>query len=199
MKLYFDCETSGLVHRDLPAEHPHQPHLVQLGVVLATDAGSEVSSAELVVRPTGWTIPEGASRVHGITSGIAAEIGVPLATVLSVFLQLRANASELVAFNMDFDDLVMRAAIARSGRTPSNAGPSKLTCCMRDAAEIMKLPPTDRMRAAGFEKYKPPNLKEAHQHFLGEGFEGAHSALADARACMRVHLAMMKLATEVPY
>lgn len=192
MILFYDTETTGFVQKDLPPEHPTQPHLVQLGLILATDTGQEVSFAELIVRPKEYKIPDGAAKVHGVTTSIAEECGVPLATVLSVFFQLRANSKEIVSFNMDFDDMVMRAAIARSGRTPSHPGPAAQTCCMRLAAPIMALPPTAKMQAAGFLKHKPPNLMEAHEYFCKEKFEGAHSALVDARACMRVYFAMRK-------
>ena len=193
MILVYDTETTGLVHSDLAADHGLQPHLVQLGLVLVTDTGQEVASAELMVKPDGYSIPEGAAKIHGITTAIATECGVPLATVLSVFTQLRANAKELVAFNMDFDDLVIRSAISRLGRKPSHPGPALRTCCMRAAMPIMKLPPTAKMMAAGYDKYKPPNLKEAHRFFCGEDFVKAHSALADARACLRIHFAMLKM------
>lgn len=196
MILVFDTETSGLTQPTLPADHPAQPHLVQLGAILATEDGREVCVVELIVRPDGWSIPEQAARVHGITTEVAHDVGVPLATVMSVFLNLRARASELVAFNMDFDELVMRAAVARLGKTPSHPGPDKRTCAMRMAAPIMELPPTARMIAAGFDKFKPPNLMEAHEFFVGERFAGSHSALADARACMRV-LSVMRM-MEVP-
>lgn len=186
MILCYDTETTGLVDQRQPEDHPTQPYLVQLGAVLLTDSWAEVSVVELVVRPEGWTIPERAARVHGITTEIAMEIGVPMRTVLSVFYNLRARARELVAFNMDFDDLVMRANAARFKAVPSHPGPELKTCCMREATPIMALPPTAKMKAAGFDHHKPPNLMEAHTHFMGTGFHGAHSALADARAAVSI-------------
>lgn len=191
--LFFDTETSGFVQKDFPPEHPGQPHLVQLGAILATSSGKEVTCVDLVIRPPkGFQIPDGAAKTHGITTELANAIGIPLASAMSVFLQLRANCSEIVAFNSDFDDLVMKAAIARLGVTPSHPGPGKLTCCMRAAEPVMKLPPTARMKATGYgDKFKAPNLQEAYKFFVDDkGFEGAHSALVDARATMQVYFAM---------
>ena len=190
--LFVDTETGGLTQPSLPADHPSQPQLVQLGVILADDQAHEIASAELIVRPDGWSIPDAAARVHGITTELAKAVGIPLTTVLSVFLNLRANADEIVAYNLDFDDLVMRAAIARTGRSPASPGPSRRTCCMRLATPIVDLPPTAKMQAAGFLKNKPPSLTEAHQFFFSEGFKGAHGALADARACARIFFEMRK-------
>jgi DNA polymerase III subunit epsilon len=185
--LVYDTETNGLTKPQLPVGHPEQPHLVQLGALLLTDTGKEVSSVDLIVRPDNWTIPDVAAKVHGITTGIAKEVGVPLATVLSAFAQLRAIAGEIVAYNIDFDDLVMRAAFHRLGKAPSHPGPDKRTCCMTLASPIVNLPPTDRMRAAGFTKNKPPNLTEAYQFFFGKPFKGdAHAAIHDCRAAAEI-------------
>ena len=179
--LYLDTETTSLVQTRLGHDHPSQPYLVQLGLVLYDD-DAERAAVELIIRPDGYTIPDGAAAVHGITTEVAAACGVPLITALATFTQLRGIADELVAYNMPFDDLVMRAAIHRSGKTPSNPGPSRRTCAMTMATPIL-----DR-----FDKPKPPNLMEAHQFLIGEVFVGAHGALADARACARVHRAILE-------
>ena len=193
MILFVDTETTGFVQKDWPPEHPSQPHLVQLGVVLCDAGGNEVASAELIVKPEGWTVPKQASDVHGITTEKANACGVPLMTALSLYTQLRAIADEIVAYNWPFDELVMAAAIARSGRKPSHPGPTKRTCAMHMATPIVNLPPSDSMKATGMgDKPKPPKLIEAHQFFLGKGFEGAHGALADVRATIRIFQEMKR-------
>ena len=204
MILIWDTETTGLIKKWLPAGHPDQPYLVQLGCLLISDTGREVCSADLIVRPQGWAIPEGAARVHGITTEIATEVGVPLATVLSVFAQLRQNAQEVVAFNEEFDSFIMRTAFSRHGKNPSHSGPDKITCAMRLASDIMKLPPTAKMVAAGFDKHKPPNLQEAYKFFVNDkGFEGAHSAVVDCRATAEVLMEIRRreraTSKEVPF
>jgi DNA polymerase-3 subunit epsilon len=193
MIIYWDTETTGFVQPTLPPDHPTQPHLVQMGIVLCTDLGDEVASVDLTVRPEGYMIPEPAARTHGITTEIALQTGIPLANVMGIFAQMRALAHEAVAFNSKFDELVVAAAFARLGRQPSSPGPDKRTCCMELAAPIMELPPTARMKAAGFDKFKPPSLKEAHLFFLGYEFQGAHSAVVDARATQRVHQVLRML------
>jgi len=166
--LTYDTETSGFVQKDWPPEHPSQPHLVQLGCVLADETVRELASVDLIVRPEGYQIPAQAAAVHGITTELATACGVPLATALA-------------------------AAIARSGRTPSHPGPATRHCAMLQAMPIMELPPTARMLAAGFDKFKPPNLTEAYKFFVSEkGFTGAHGALADTRACMAVYRAIQQ-------
>lgn len=195
--LFYDTETSGLVHKDLPPDHPSQPHLVQLGLVLADQGGRELAAVELIIKPNGFEIPKQASDVHGITTDLALAVGVPLMTALSVYCQLRAIADEMVAYNLPFDELLMAAAISRSGRKPSHPGPNKRTCAMHLATPIVNLPPTPRMVAAGFGgKPKTPNLTEAHQFFFGKAFEGAHGALSDCRATLRVYYEILRRQSE---
>ena len=193
MILIYDTETDGLVHGDLPPEHPLQPHLVQLGCVLADDDGRERAAVSLIVRPEGWAIPEAAFRAHGISTEEAVRCGVPHAVAVAAFTQLRALADTLAVHNAPFDRLVMAAAIARTGRQSASPGPLRHLCTMQMAAPIVNLPPTDRMRAAGFTKPKPPSLSEAYRAFFGEELVGAHDALVDARACARILFHMRAL------
>lgn len=66
-------------------------------------------------------------------------------------------------------------------------------CTSNKAKPLMKLPPTPKMLASPRfrNSFKQPNLQEAHQHFIGEAFDGAHGALADAEACARVYFALL--------
>jgi DNA polymerase-3 subunit epsilon len=55
---------------------------------------------------------------------------------------------------------------------------------------ICNLPPTAKMIAARRNHPKTPNLGEAFEFFTGEKLEGAHSALVDVDACMRIYFAL---------
>lgn len=193
-RVMFDTETTGLIKQALPVSHPSQPHLVQLGIILFEDDGKEIASADLIIRPVGFEIPKEASNIHGVTQELAMQVGVPLATAMSVFSQLRANCEEILAYNMEFDDKIMQIAFERLGRKPTGSGPKLKTCAMRMATPIVKLPPTQRMIDVGRgNQYKPPNLTEAYKFFFGRGFEGAHSAIDDARAAKEVYVEMKRL------
>ena len=167
--------------------------------MLTEDDGTEIACVNLTVRPDGWKIPPEATSAHGITTERALQIGVPLTLVVACFTNLRAIATELVAHNIDFDQRIMRYAMARvkamTGKAPAHSGPGKITCTLRMATPIVNLPPTPKMVAAGFNKPKPPQLGECYQHFFGEKLQGAHDALVDVRACKRIHRHMLNLAT----
>lgn len=189
MIMCFDVETGGFVNERLPYDHPAQPPLVQLGAILVdADNGAEWATLELIVKPDGYEIPTAASSVHGVTTEIAAKVGVPLSLAVAAYCNLRAKADLVVAYNKNFDVAIMEIAIARNGKRPTHPGP-EVECAMELVTPLAKMPPTAKMIAGGYGgdgRYKPPKLTEAHQFLFGEGFDGAHSALADARATMRV-------------
>lgn len=189
MILFFDTETTGLPVRHRPASDDVQPHLVQLALLLTDDDGIERASASLLIQPSGWTIPEAASSVHGITDEIADAYGVSEGSAAALWNRFGARSDLLVAHNIDFDLFVMETATIRSGVGKDGGcdGKWKPFCTMRTAAPIVNLPPTSKMLAAGYNKPKAPTLAETVRYFFNEPLDGAHDALVDVRACARIY------------
>ena len=144
-----------------------------------------------LVRPDGWVIPEAASSIHGITQQAAERYGLSTKGVLSVFARLASMADYAVAHNIMFDLQMIALEIERNGIILDL--PKKYACTMEESRDILKIPPTPKMVAAGFDKYKSPNLQESYRHFFGREFEGAHDAMADVRACRDVYFAIQKM------
>ncbi|MCK6442321.1 3'-5' exonuclease [Elstera cyanobacteriorum] len=185
--LFFDTETTGLPDYSLPVDHPKQPHIVQLAAILIDDGGIERASLSVIIKPEGWTIPEGAAAVHGISTELATAVGIEIRAAIGVFLRLRRVASVLVAHNIKFDDFLIETSTRRTFGVLIPGWQGERFCTMEAAAPIVDLPATDRMKAAGFNKPKPPKLSEAYRHFFSEELEGAHDALVDVRACRRIY------------
>ena len=187
--LVFDTDTAGIPNDRLPDDHPAQPPLVQLGAILVDeDNGAEWATLEVIVKPNGWVIPDSAAKVHGITTAVAELVGIPLSCVVPLYVHLRNRASKIVCHNPKFDLTIMRQAIARNGKPVTLPGPELVECTGELSAPILKMPATDRMREYGRSgQFKTPKLVEAYAHLFGENYDGAHSALADARACARVY------------
>jgi DNA polymerase III epsilon subunit-like protein len=81
----------------------------------------------------------------------------------------------------------MRQAIARNGKPVTLLGPDEVFDTAEASAIAVGLPPTESMKRWGRSgQNKTPKLVEAYRFFFGEDYDGAHSALADARACARV-------------
>lgn len=203
--LFFDSETSGLPLWSEPSEDPRQPHIVQLAALLVDPESREVlSTLDVIVQPDGWLIPEEVAKVHGITTEKAAALGVPESLALEPLLAMHEKAGLRVAHNEPFDMRIVRIGIKRffsediDDATADAWKAAPTACTQRLGTPICQLPATDRMRAAGRFHYKSPNLGELYRHLFGEEFDGAHSALADVRACMRAYFEIIDRAARAP-
>jgi len=186
MYLFFDTETTGIPrnYRAPVSDLDNWPRLVQLGWLAAGEDGSEISSAEFIVRPDGFVIPDDAARVHGISTELALREGAPLAAVLEEIAATIRQASVLVAHNMQFDEKILGAELLRSGY-PNLVESKMRVCTMQSATDFCRLP--------GRYGFKWPTLQELHQKLFGESFSGGHSALADVRACARCFFELRRL------
>lgn len=197
MILIFDTETTGLPDFRARSADASQPHLVQLALLLCEEDGTEVDRACVIVKPDGWVIPPEVTAIHGISHEQALEEGMPEDFATGLFVGMHGRAALRVAHNESFDRRVMRIAMTRAGIDRADieaieARPAACTCNM--AKPILKLPPTEKMKAAGFNTFKTPNLTECVRHFLGEEPTQAHDALGDALDCMRIYFHMKALA-----
>jgi DNA polymerase III subunit epsilon len=187
MNLIFDTETTGKAQMRLPADHPSQPRIVQLGAILYDDTRRVVAEMNFLVKPDGWTIPQEATAIHGITTEMCEAYGLKITTVVKLFLALVRRSKLKVAHNRAFDDLLVQGELCRLGEAAAQDLADFLSheghCTMEAATPVLKLP-------GRFGDFKWPNLQEAHQFFMGRGFEGAHDAMADVRACAAVFFAM---------
>ena len=199
--LVYDTETTGLPLFSEPAEHPDQPHIVQLAAILVdTDTEQDIASMNVIVRPNGWTLPDDVAKVHGITQDHAMAVGIPEELALYMFMELWMGRLR-IAHNESFDARIIRIALKRhhDPREESLATPpsdvwkaSTAECTARMSTPILNLPPTEKMIAAGRRHAKTPNLGEAYQHFAGKPLQNAHNAMADVQACMFIYFAMRK-------
>jgi DNA polymerase-3 subunit epsilon len=193
--LAYDTETTGLPDFKAPSEAEHQPHIVQLGAVLVDEQTRKIEqSIDLIILPFGWEISEEVSKIHGITQEKAVRCGINESQVLSLFMQMWSACEHRVAHNEPFDMRIIRIALMRY--SPADADfwkTGKAECTQRLATPIMKLPPTQKMLAAGFKQNKSANLTEAYEHFTGKPMQNAHSAMADTLACLEVYWAIQDL------
>lgn len=196
--LFYDTETTGLPLFSEPSEDPRQPHIVQLAALLVDlDTRKVLSSVDFTVKHDGWESCPEALAAHGITTEIANDIGVPELIVLEAMTALWLRADLRVGHNEQFDARIIRCALHRfdPGMNPDQWKAGKAECTQRLATPILKLPPTEKMRAVGRTHHKSANLREAYRHFYGSELIGAHSAMADAQACQYVYFAIKGGAT----
>lgn len=192
--LFYDTETTGLPDFKAPSDADHQPHITQLAALLTDEAGNKLASLDLLVRPDGWTIPPDLQELTGITMERAEAGGVPELVALSAFEALWRRASLRIAHNESFDARILRIGFKRFAGICDpdewKAGPAKCTQVL--STPILKLPPTERMKAAGRNHHKSANLREAFEFFTGKPLSGAHNAMIDVMGVKAVWFAIQE-------
>lgn len=189
--LLVDTETTGFHKGNLPLDHPEQPYIVQLAAQLCEDDGKPIAGFNLII-DNGVEIPERAAAVHGITAEKAVQFGVSPTSALGHFAHFHQRADLIIAHNIKFDKAIIETAMTRQqGKEMRIKKPCY--CTMETATPIINMPPTDRMLAAGFNRPKAPKLEECIKHFFNEELEGAHDAMIDLTACLRVYLHLKTL------
>ena len=186
MYLFFDTETTGIPrnYKAPASDHRNWPRLVQIAWLLADEKANEVASAEHIVKPDGYTIPQDAAKIHCITTEMATQDGIDLKVVLTAITSDINKASTLIVHNIQFDEKILGAEFLRVGDI--NVVESKQRkCTMQEATDYCRLP--------GPYGYKWPTLKELHMKLFNKSFEGAHRALIDVRTCARCYFELKRL------
>ena len=189
-KLIFDTETTGLPQKNKSDEF--QPHIVQLAGTLTDNEGRIMAEMNCIIKPDGYDIPQESISVHGITMDMANRYGMSRLAVLAMFTNLCRRADKLIAHNADFDLQMLSLAYGRQKLEKPMLN-KEIFCTVKNSINLVKLPPTQRMIDYGRgNQYKNPNLQELHKFLFGEGFEDAHDAMVDVRACMRCYFELKR-------
>jgi DNA polymerase-3 subunit epsilon len=200
--LFYDTETTGLPLFSLPSEHPDQPRVCQLAAELCIEeTGETLQEMNMIILPNGWTIPDEAAAVHGITTERALVEGVAADLVVAHFIDMWMESNLRAGHNESFDMRMLRIELMRhshySGQTMlTDDGDipfadywkkSTAYCTQGNSIKIINLPPTEKMKKARRFGPKSPNLGEAYQFFTGQPLDGAHDAMVDVRAAKAVY------------
>lgn len=192
MYVFFDTETTGLPNFNLDLIDPAQPRVLQFAAIVADDKGGEIAAFKCPIKPEGWTVDERmevngkktAFAIHGLSNDYLSKYGMSIKTALLMFRQFQNMSTIKVAHNYRFDGFLLKGEHQRLGM---DAGPDiDKFCTMKAMTELMKIPATEAMVKAGFDKPKSANLGEAYKYCTGKTLEKAHDALADVRACKDV-------------
>ncbi|MFF7610710.1 3'-5' exonuclease [Streptomyces lavendulae] len=166
----FDLETTGV---DVEEDRVVTACVVHCG-------GGEDTQSQTWLADPGVEIPEGAAKVHGITTERARAEGAPAAEVISEIVAALAQAAEagqpLVIMNAAYDLTLLDREARRHGITP-------LVELVGD--QLLVLDP--RVLDKQIDKFRRGGRKlEDLCHTYRVALDGAHSADADALAACRV-------------
>jgi len=188
MYLIFDTETTGLPKSwNAPiSDSDNWPRCIQIAWQLHDAMGNLVEHQDYLVRPDGFNIPYDAEKIHGISTELAAQNGVPLAEVLEKFNTAMTKTKFIVGQNVGFDVNIMGAEFYRMGvENPLQELPV-LDTCTEESAVLCQIP------GGRGGKFKLPTLTELHEHLFKEPFDEAHNATADVEATTRCFLELVR-------
>lgn len=174
-----DTEGTGLFDYKRPADDEGQPRMASL-TMLYVDADLNLEREYSVyIRPDGWKMTEGATKVNGLTDEFLNEHGIPVTEALNEYSSAIDNGRIMVAHNAQHDAKQIRAELRRAGMDDKfECAPN--ICTMRNMTDVCKIPP--RGNRGG---YKWPALSEALL-FIGAENLGDHSAANDAKGVLEL-------------
>lgn len=180
--LFFDTETTGLPPRNAKWDEDFDefPYLAEIAWIFGRKTESHI------IRPDGWTIPEDATKIHGITQDYAMEHGEPLSEVLEKFIADCKKAHLICGHNIYFDISVIKANILRHlGREFYNAADAEMALFKGKRIDTMRasMKWVDARFSSG--RLKFPSLNELFARCFPEETFKEHQALDDIRAVVR--------------
>ena len=188
MYLVFDTETTGLPKRwDAPiTDTDNWPRAVQIAWQLHDAMGNCIEHQDYLIQPEGFNIPYDAEKIHGISTELAQEKGLPLTEVLEKFNQALSKSKFVVGQNVGFDLNIMGCEFFREDTATSLLELIVLDTCTEHTALLCKLP------GGRGGKFKLPTLTELHEYLFGEAFNEAHNATADVEATTRCFFELVR-------
>ncbi|MCB0424324.1 MAG: 3'-5' exonuclease, partial [Mangrovimonas sp.] len=189
MYLIFDTETTGLPKRwDAPiTDTDNWPRAVQIAWQLHDGMGNCIEHQDYLIQPDGFNIPYDAEKIHGISTELAQEQGVPLQHVLEKFNQALEKTKFIVGQNVGFDVNIMGCEFYRSEVANKLQELPVLDTCTEHTAELCKIP------GGRGGKFKLPTLTELHEYLFAVPFAEAHNATADVEATTRCFFELIRL------
>jgi DNA polymerase-3 subunit epsilon len=184
--LFFDTETTGLPKSySAPVEKINNwPRLIQLAYLFYDKNQNLILKGDFIIKPDGFIIPNQATKIHGISTEKANEMGVPIKSVLNNFKELIEKSEFLVAHNMDFDEKIIGSELIRNHFI--NLLPTKRKICtMKSTVDFCKI--------YGNYGYKWPKLSELHYKLFNTHFENAHNAIHDIEITAKCFWQLRKL------
>ncbi|RKE98484.1 DNA polymerase III subunit alpha [Ichthyenterobacterium magnum] len=189
MYLIFDTETTGLPKRwDAPiTDTDNWPRCIQIAWQLHDELGKCIEHQDYLVQPEGFNIPYDAEKIHGISTELAQEQGIPLSEVLEKFNEALQKTKFVVGQNVKFDLNIMGAEFVRGDIANQLQELPVLDTCTEHTASLCQIP------GGRYGKFKLPTLTELHQFLFNKPFAEAHNATADVEATTRCFFELVRL------
>ena len=188
MYIIFDTETTGLpLDYNAPIHQlDNWPRVVQIAWQLHAPNGQLIASNNKIIRPSGFSIPFNAVKVHGITTEKAHQLGEPLEEVMSLFLKDAAKAKFLVGHNIEFDINIIACELLRIGH-PFDLLTIARIDTKEKGTEFCAIPGGKGGR------FKWPTLGELYHRLFQSHIPDAHDAAYDVEATAKAFFKMLEI------
>lgn len=173
MYLVLDTETTGLPDHRQAADAVGQPRVASVAMIFCDgDLNIEAEYFSLI-RPDGWIMPPHVTAINGLSTELLTTRGGPILLPLLLYGAAIMQGRIVVAHNPRFDAKLMRGELRRAG-----------LCDYYMVTRTIDTVPWARTLCSN------GRLTTAYRELCGQVIDGAHTALADARACREVLLAL---------
>ncbi len=188
MYLIFDTETTGLPKRwNAPlSDSDNWPRCIQIAWQLHDEKGSLIEHQDYLIQPDGYNIPYDAEKIHGISTELAQQDGIPLAELITKFEAVLTKTKFIVGQNVGFDTNIMGAEFHRLNLENPLPNFPVLDTCTETTAQLCQLP------GGRGGKFKLPTLTELHTFLFNKPFQEVHNATADVEATTRCFLELVR-------
>lgn len=152
------------------------PRISQLAWQIYSRDGTLLKERQSIIQPDGWTIPvEEFFIENNMSTERCEQEGVSLPWLFGEFLSDFNECSVIVCHNIAFDKNVIGAELLRYDMRPIKRNYTWI-CTMLSSVDFCQLP-------GNYGSFKWPTLIELHQKLFNKGFDSAHDALGDVKAC----------------
>ncbi|MBW7954401.1 3'-5' exonuclease [Candidatus Gracilibacteria bacterium] len=181
MKIFvFDTETTGFINKK-DTSLDVQPHIVQFAGIygeLNNGKWTEIKRINQFINPK-IPIPYDASLVHHIYD-IDVKNSPIIKDFIKQFLEIINLVDVVVGHNIEYDEDILKIELKRLG-LEFLYKPKQVFCTMKTTVDFCAL-------KGNGERFKYPKLGELYKKLFGEYFIGAHDAIVDVEATLKVFL-----------
>jgi len=184
--LIFDTETTGLPNKKHGGSK--YGYIVQISwLVIDLSTHKILKVSDYIIRiPYNISIPKEASKIHGITTKIMRQRGVPIIPVLREIIKDMRACNIVVAHNINFDISYLKVESFRNGLgniyNTSHIKEYDTMIKGKVIADTYRISPT-----SGRKVLKVPKLLELHEKLFNTTPSNLHNSLIDIYVCLRCY------------
>lgn len=185
--IFIDTETTGLPRDPYasPYDLKNWPRIVQISWIITGGRGQVLHKDNYIIKPSGFSIPNKASKLHGIDDKRASLEGKPIEFVLNKLIEDCNGVNCLVGYNISFDEHVIDAELIRAD-LPLVFEEMETFCVMKPFGVFFNSGDGNGAR------WHYPSLEDLYLQFFNHFLSNAHNSASDIQATMEIFWELRK-------